>query len=296
MGDKLLPVATSGLQQFPALIRQLGQSYLVRDVMTPRIKIIYVKPGDSAAAEKIVLRENFSVVPCSADGEGFPAVYETTRAAGSRRVVVEEREAMIADFIPDGTPLAEALGLFQLREWYFTLRGNRVAGLITYWDFNSHEFHVQLYAALSRLEEIFRDILALDGCGLQDSHGLLLSEETLAKVRARFESSRKDMGGNRFVDELDFHDVQTALKKHPPWREYLHSQIGKKLSNHEYDGFFTFTRLRNAVMHGRVLFPTYRDFLPALAQVGNIVDLFGYIRAYCSAAEEEAGQTHVSTP
>ena len=45
------PFATDkGLQSFPTLIRQFGQSFLVRDVMVPRDKIVYVEPGDLPAA------------------------------------------------------------------------------------------------------------------------------------------------------------------------------------------------------------------------------------------------------
>jgi hypothetical protein len=45
------PFATDkGLQSFPTLIRQFGQSFLVRDVMVPRDKIVYVEPSDLPAA------------------------------------------------------------------------------------------------------------------------------------------------------------------------------------------------------------------------------------------------------
>ena len=39
-----------GLQSFPTLIRQFGQSFLVRDVMVPRDKRVYVEPSHSPAA------------------------------------------------------------------------------------------------------------------------------------------------------------------------------------------------------------------------------------------------------
>ena len=58
------------------------------------------------------------------------------------------------------------------------------------------------------------------------------------------------MGGNRFVDELDFHHVHEALKKHSPWRDSLHEKLGKSLSNSEYDRLYNFTDFRDAVMHG----------------------------------------------
>jgi hypothetical protein len=45
------PFATDkGLQSFPTLIRQFGQSFLVRDVMVPRDKRVDVKPSDLPAA------------------------------------------------------------------------------------------------------------------------------------------------------------------------------------------------------------------------------------------------------
>ena len=43
-------VAVHGLQSFPTLIRQFGQSFLVRDVMGPRDKRVDVKPSDLPAA------------------------------------------------------------------------------------------------------------------------------------------------------------------------------------------------------------------------------------------------------
>ena len=68
MDHESTSVAVHGLQSFPTLIRQFGQSFLVREVMVPRDKIVYVEPGDLPAAKKIVAHHNFSVVPCSPDG------------------------------------------------------------------------------------------------------------------------------------------------------------------------------------------------------------------------------------
>src|SRR5438552_3838754 len=79
--------------------------------------------------------------------------------AHGERVITEERPTAIADHIPDSTPLAEAFLLFDEREWYLTLRENYVSGLITYWEFNRHEFRVQLYTIVSLIEGISRDIL-----------------------------------------------------------------------------------------------------------------------------------------
>ena len=52
------------------------------------------------------------------------------------------------------------------------------------------------------------------------------------------------------MDELDFHQVNDALRKHPPWRDFLHERRGKTLSNSEYERLYNFTNFRDAVMHG----------------------------------------------
>src|ERR1019366_6535758 len=81
----------------------------------------------------------------SQDGETFGAVFLTEHPPNSDRTITEMRMTSVSDHVPDSTPLAEAFYLFDVREWYFTLRRNRVSGLITYWIFNSREFRVQLY-------------------------------------------------------------------------------------------------------------------------------------------------------
>jgi hypothetical protein len=97
--------------------------------------------------------------------------------------------------------------LFDEREWYLTLKGNRVSGLITYWEFNRHEFRVQLYAIVSLIEAISRDILSEDGCGVTDATCINLDPQELTDPLKRFEAAKEAGGGNRFVDELDFHQV-----------------------------------------------------------------------------------------
>jgi hypothetical protein len=158
----------------------------------------------------------------------------------------------------------------EAREWYLTLRENRVSGLITYWAFNSREFRVQMYAALSRLEELSRDVLAKDGCGISSENGLNLSAAAVDKIRVRFETAKSKLGGNRFVDELDFHQVNDALRKHSPWRNFLHDRLGSPVSNTEYERRHSFTGLRDAVMHGRIVFPTYQDFIKQVPCIANI--------------------------
>jgi hypothetical protein len=275
-----LTAADAGSHSFPGLLRRLEESFIVRDVMVRRDQIVYVELGNWAAACHIVSEKRFSVVPASKDGRRFASVFETKRPHASARTITKERQTTIDDYIPDSTPLAEAHALFEAREWYFTLCGNQVAGLITYWAFNSRAFLVQLYVILSRLEELSRDVLAKNGCGLSGLEGLNLTPDVLAKVARRFELARKELGGDRFVDELDFHNVHDALRKHAPWRRYLQHRIGKCLSNSEYDKRYSLTTLQDAVMHGRMLFPTYRRFKEGTNGIANLIELIGHLAAY----------------
>jgi len=259
--------------------------------MVHRDQIEYVAPGDEDAANHIVAEKKYSVVPVSVDGQDFEAVFCTEHPLNGARTITTMRETSVSDHIPDSTPLAEAFYLFETREWYLTLRGNRVSGLITYWAFNSREFRIQLYAGLSRVEELSRDLLARDGCGLSNEKGLNLTLEVLEKVRKRFESARNKMGGNRFVDELDFHHANEALKKHSPWREFLHQKLGKSLTGGEYDRLYNFTDFRDAVMHGRVLFPTYWAFQKHGSTISQIGELIDHLDAYRALPPSERPPT-----
>lgn len=251
-------------------MRKLGETFVVKDVMVHQTQIEYVGSGDAETANRIVAEKKYSVVPISIDGQSFDAVFCTEHPTNSDRIVTTMRDTSVSDHIPDSTPLADAFYLFANREWYLTLRGNRVSGLITYWAFNSREFRIQLYAGLSRVEELSREVLAKDGCGLLSQKGLNLTPMVLDKVRKRFESARQKMGGNRFVDELDFHQVNDALRKHAPWRDFLHQSLGNPLSNTEYDKLFNFTDFRDAVMHGRILFPTYSAFQKNCSTIDSV--------------------------
>ena len=282
-------------QSFAALMRRLGETFIVRDVMVQRNQLEYVAPGDMVAASHIVAEKRYSVVPASDDGQKFESVFCTEHPKNSARMITEERATSVADHIPDSTPLAEAFCLFETREWYLTLRGNRVSGLVTYWAFNSREFRVQLYVGLSRLEELSRDVLAKDNCGVSSHQGLNLSPEVLDKVSKRFEMAREELGGNRFVDELEFHHVNDALRKHLPWRDYLHQQVGRTLSNGEYEKLYNFTELRDAVMHGRVLFPTYRHFKDGTRTISKIGELIDHLAAYY-ASTSGGPAAHSSRP
>jgi len=250
--------------------------------MVHRDQIEYVAPGDGNAANRLVAEKRYSVVPASADGRNFETVFCTERPLNGARTITTMRKASVSDHIPESTQLAESFYLFETREWYLTLRGNQVSGLITYWAFNSREFRIQLYAGLSRVEELSRDLLAKDGCGLSSDKGLNLTPEVLEKVRKRFESARQKMGGNRFVDELDFHHVNEALRKHSPWRDFLHEKLGKSLSNSEYERLYNFTDFRDAVMHGRILFPAYRNFQERRSMISQMGELIDHLDAYCA--------------
>ena len=88
------------------------------------------------------------------------------------------------------------------------------------------------------------------------------------------------MGGNRFIDELLFSQVYEALKKHKPWRAFLDGRLGNSISDDDYDARYETTKLRNAVMHGNILFPTFRKFKSFLNIVDHLGDFIGYLGTY----------------
>src|SRR5262245_23869944 len=112
----------SQLQPFSNLMLRLGETFTVRDVMVALPNIDYVRPGDDVRASNLVADKRYSVVPVSEDGVRFDAVYCTERPHDGARVVSTPRATGISDFVPDATPLADALYLFEDREWYLTLR------------------------------------------------------------------------------------------------------------------------------------------------------------------------------
>jgi hypothetical protein len=258
----------------------LGETFAVRDVMVPLHLIERVPPGGDDRARRIVAEKRYSVVPVSEDGQNFDSVFCTEHPTDGDRTITTVQSTSVSDYILDSTPLAEALFLFENREWYLTLRGNRVSGLVTYWDFNNREFRVQLYAGLSYLEERSRDALAKDGCGVSSECGLNLRPKELQMVRQQFERARQKLGGNRFVDELQFRQVNNVLKKHLLWRDFLSKMLGRILSEDEYRDLYDFTTLRNGVMHGRVLFPTYEEFTRFTGMIDNIGQFIDHLDAY----------------
>lgn len=269
--------STIAFSSFALRMQRLGETFTVRDVMVPRGEIVTVPIGDLTTAAALVQSERFSVVPEIDGDSNFARVYCTVHPQDGDRVISEERPTLISDHIPDSTPLADAFLLFDEREWYFTLRGNQVSGLLTYWAFNRHEFRVQLFTMVSLIEGISRDILASDGCGTVDASGIKLGVEHLAEPIKRFEAAKQNAGGNRFVDELDFHQVPEALKAHEPWRAFL---VKNQLSKSQYDKHFAFTSFRNDIMHGRTMFPTFEGFKKRRCAVARMIEWIDLLYAY----------------
>jgi hypothetical protein len=74
------------------------------------------------------------------------------------------------------------------------------------------------------------------------------------------------------------------LQNHQPWRSFLDTRRGKKIGDSKkYDSLYRFTSIRNAVMHGRVLFPTYREFKKYRARIRNIGPLIELLDEYLKA-------------
>ena len=277
------PASISEEEPFERLIRQLGEKFLVRDVMVPINHLESVKPGEEEEAIRIIEQRRYSVIPISKDKKNFKSVFCAEKKTNAVWGISRERKIDVSDYIPDLTPLAEAFYLFRAREWYFTLRANHVSGLITYWAFNSREFRVQIYAGLSRVEELSRNVLAGEGCGITDENGLNLTKKVIEKISGRTRPAWQNNGGNRFVDELDYRQVHRALSKLQPWRTFLNGRLGCDISNSDYGRHFNFIDLRNAVMHGRTVFPTHEDFRKDSLIIGNIGEFINHLDAYLAS-------------
>jgi hypothetical protein len=271
---------------FERLITRLGETFVVRDVMIPLDQMECVRPGEEDKAGQIIREKRFSVVPASKDHKTFHSVFNAEHRPRGEGTTAKEAKTKVSDHIPDSTPLAEAFSLFDAREWYLTIRANRVSGLITYWAFNSHEFRVQLYTGLSRIEELSRKVLETDGCGISDETGLSLSAKAVQKIRRQIGPVWKSNGGNRFVDELGYRQVHTALSKHKQWREFLARRLNGEINNSGYGQLFNFADLRNDVMHGRTLFPTYGEFTSSSRKIRRIGQLIDHLDAYLALPAE----------
>src|SRR2546425_487530 len=109
------PSPTHEFHSFAELMRKLGETFVVSDVMVPAAKIEFVTPGDRNAANHIVEEKRYSVVPASADGQSFEVVFCTEHPVNGARTVTTMRETSVSDHIPDSTPLADAFYLLDTR-------------------------------------------------------------------------------------------------------------------------------------------------------------------------------------
>jgi hypothetical protein len=276
---------------FERLARTLGRTFLVRDVMVPLKQIKSVAHGDEAGAASIISELRYSVVPISEDKMSFEAVFypEFRGTKGSAKIL--RANISLVDHIPDSTTLAEAFPLFREREWYLTFRANRVSGLITYWAFNSREFCVQLFAALSRVEELSKDVLEGDGKGILDESGLVFDEPLPKKTLKNFKKTLAKNGGNRFLDALGFSHISQALAHTQVWREFLDQRTNSMMSDKNYKERYGFVDLRNAVMHGRTPFPDYELFKKRSCDIYHIGELIDYLDAYRKCQEDLSGKS-----
>ena len=262
---------------FGQLARTLGRTFFVRDVMVPLKQIKSVAHGDEARAASIISELRYSVVPISKDEMSFEAVYYPESRGTKESAKIQRASISLADHIPDSTSLAEAFPLFREREWYLTFRANRVSGLITYWAFNSREFCVQLFAALSRVEELSKDVLEGDGKGISDESGLVFDEPLPRRIVKNFKKTLAKNGGNRFVDALGFSHVSQALAHDQTWREFLDQRASSEMSDQNYKQRYGFVDLRNAVMHGGTPFPDYELFKQRSIDIYHIGELIDYL-------------------
>lgn len=277
---------------FGRLARSLGRTFAVREVMVPLNQIRYVGPGEEAEAAHIISESRYSVVPISEDGLFFGAAFYRESAGSKGCSRNQTASVSIADHIPDTTTLAEAFPLFSTREWYLCLRANRVSGLITYWAFNSREFRVLLFAALSRVEELSRDALAGDDKGVSDDSGLVFDGPLPKRLRKNFKKTLAKNGGNRFIDALGFSHISQALAHDDVWRQFLDHRLSGKINAQTYDEKYKFVDLRNAVMHGGTPFPDYEMFKRRGIDIENIWELIGHLEAYRDFQEARTEKPH----
>src|ERR1700733_4550611 len=106
---------------FAKSLQMIGDAFAVRDVMVPFHQIESVRPGEVDRAKRMVEEKRYSVVPVSCNGVDFEEVFCTEHAVKADRRITNVRQTSVSDYIPDSTPLADALFLFESREWYLTL-------------------------------------------------------------------------------------------------------------------------------------------------------------------------------
>src|SRR4051812_8963885 len=105
---------------FARSLQVIGEAFAVRDVMVPFRQIEFVRPGEEQRARSIVEEKRYSVIPVSSNRKDFEAVFCTEHLVNGNRMITNLRQTAVSDYIPDSTPLADALFLFESREWYLT--------------------------------------------------------------------------------------------------------------------------------------------------------------------------------
>jgi hypothetical protein len=276
---------------FEQLARTLGRTFLVRDVMVPLKQIKSVAPGDEAGAASIISELRYSVVPISKDRMSFEAVFYPESRGSKGSAKIQHASISLADHIPESTTLADAFPLFREREWYLTFRANRVSGLITYWAFNSREFCVQLFAALSRVEELSKDVLEGDGKGIFDESGLVFDEPLSKQTLKNFKKTLAKNGGNRFLDALGFSHVSQALAHNQGWREFFDQRTSSRMNDENYKERYGFVKFRNAVVHGGTPFPDYELFKKRSSDINHIGELIDHLDAYRKCQEAKSSKS-----
>lgn len=273
-------------EDFKRLYRRLGEQFLISDIMVRRPEIQHVQKGELNKALNLVKKFRFSAVPTSSnEGRWYDGVFVPTTHPGDPGVMLNFRELRVEDFIPESTPLIDAIEHFRERQWFLTLKATSVSGIVTYTDFSKRAFLLQLFSLLGRFEELSRDLLANEGCGDgNDPGGLthLLGEKRIEVARVRFERNFQASSQNRFVDTLQFNDVEDALIQYAPWREFLREKGRFKIASINDYKRRTFNEFRDRVMHGREVvtslddFPKLLEHLRALESI--LLDLEDYLR------------------
>lgn len=265
---------------FDRLARSLGRTFSVRDVMVPLNQIKCVAPEEKETAHIIIKKKRYSVVPITVDRISFNEAFYVKSMDAKEGPNICQKSISLADHIPDSTTIAEAFPLFRHREWYLCVRANCVSGLVTYWAFNSREFCVLLYAALSRVEELSRDALEADGKGIADESGLVFDKPLKKGLLTNFKKTQQKNGGNRFLDALGFNHISQALAHNDAWRQFFNPRLSEVISEQNYQEKYAFVDLRNAVMHGLPPFPDYDLFKKRSTDIENIFKLIGHLEAF----------------
>jgi hypothetical protein len=77
------------LDSFARLMRQLGETFALRDVVVQLSDLVYVAPGDIDRARAVVAEKRYSVVPASRDGKHFTTVFCTKHPLNGTRTLTK---------------------------------------------------------------------------------------------------------------------------------------------------------------------------------------------------------------